>query len=399
MLTDVFGLKRPFPMSAATSLIGESLERPRNTEDDVEECETKGVGDAAVVILKRFLSAKSPRAQPFNFTLAWFTKKDVAYYPIPKDPNSDSNSEPEKCMIKPDYKAWSIRPISRALKKETLFKEVLNLVGWNKVSTNSDLNAQEGVQRHVAMALIQVYDYMIVEGVKYGYLAAGRASVLLYVDRGGDSDDAMKTLYYHLCVPGTDVHQHGPSHTAVAQLTTFYLHSFCSEAFTHNNLDIHRKAEATLEHWPNHYNGYEEYVTPLVNSQLTKSTELEPNSQAKSEESDGSWTNESKSKGKSKAKPKAKPKSKQQPGCNLSKNPKNPHRDDDNDRNGDNNPSRTPGLPQITAGQKRKYRHSTNNQQHRSVVTERYGITPGDRGYRARAYGPHIYSDWAISAT
>ncbi|KAI0860681.1 hypothetical protein F4860DRAFT_193211 [Xylaria cubensis] len=380
-LTDVFGLKRPFPTPNYTSLIERSLrKRAKNNENDVEDFETRGVADAVELILEEFLKANSPKAQPFNFTDAFFTKMEITYYLMPRDASSDPQKEPPKRQIKPDFKAWSTRPsggqmlafvcdykaahklnadnLKSVLANETLFMDVLNQLGWNNFSTDSKLNAQQKGQRHIAMALIQVYDYMIVEGVKYGYLAAGKSFILLYVDRDGDKD-AMKTLYYYPCIPGTDVDEHGSSHTAVAQLTTFYLHSLCSEAFTHKNLDIHRKrAEDTLKHWPKRYEEHDTHVNPLVNSQSSKE-ESAPNSQTKVEESDGSWTNDSKSKGKSKTNPKAKPKGK---GCSSSENPKNPGPD-----NGDNNPPRTPGLPQLTAGQKRKNRDSSYIEQHGSV--------------------------------
>ncbi|KAI0544093.1 hypothetical protein F4679DRAFT_577098 [Xylaria curta] len=57
----------------------------------------------------------------------------------------------------------------------------------------------------------------------------------------------------------------------LAQLTTFYLHSLCSEAFTHNKLDIHHKrAKAWLKHWPERYKDHDSHVNPLDNSQSSK---------------------------------------------------------------------------------------------------------------------------------
>ncbi|KAK4172145.1 hypothetical protein QBC36DRAFT_197707, partial [Triangularia setosa] len=101
----------------------------------------------------------------------------------------------------------------------------------------------------------QVFDYMITYGVSYGYVAAGRCLLLLYVDR-----DDWQTLYCHPCLPADDVGEPTNdwtdrlSHTAVAQLVSFCLSSFQSEALEGQSLEAALSvAKATLKRWPEPY--------------------------------------------------------------------------------------------------------------------------------------------------
>ncbi|KAK3364897.1 hypothetical protein B0T24DRAFT_659867 [Lasiosphaeria ovina] len=84
-----------------------------------------------------------------------------------------------------DYKAAhkvAIEHLRPAVGKEQLFFEVIARVN--------------GAEASVAMALTQVFDYMITYGISYGYVAAGRSLLLLYVDRNDP-----QTLYCHPCLP------------------------------------------------------------------------------------------------------------------------------------------------------------------------------------------------------
>ncbi|CAP62126.1 uncharacterized protein PODANS_5_10 [Podospora anserina S mat+] len=101
-----------------------------------------------------------------------------------------------------DYKAAhkvAIEYIRSATAKEHLFHEVVARINDDKLSRDEEVQRREQAEALIAMALTQVFDYMITYGVSYGYVAAGRCLLLLYVDR-----DDWQTLYCHPCLPADD---------------------------------------------------------------------------------------------------------------------------------------------------------------------------------------------------
>ncbi|KAI1737922.1 hypothetical protein F4680DRAFT_450600 [Xylaria scruposa] len=387
-LTAAFGDQKLFPSSEYTSYLKDELQlhTPIKNEDDVEEYEKRGVAGVVMLILMEFLEADPQKAQQYNFTNVNFRRGTLTRL---RTTNSDGSTDPRGII--PDFKAWSTRrsngdmlafvcdykaahkidvdSLESVADNRTLFMELLNLHRSNKSLTDHDLNKKEKKQRNIAEAFIQVYNYMIVEGVQYGYLAAGKALVFLYVDLESHSDDAMKTLYYHICIPEKDVPVHGPSHTSVAQLATFYLHALLSDALTHNRLDIHRhKVEVALQPWPKHYEGWDKYIKLLENlqstqpgSQKTQGSELGSLYEDESDdgpdplpEPDGSDDEPIVQKIKDKLK------GKQRCVPDGPDGPKN--HNDENDGDGDNDRSRTPtGLLWNTSGKEQK-QSSTNHQ-------------------------------------
>jgi hypothetical protein len=114
------------------------------------------------------------------------------------------------------FKVEDLRP---ALAKEELFMEVIKRTNGDKMEEE-----QDQADKRLAMALVQVFDYMIEYGVAYGYVTADTALVFLHVRQ-----DDLRTMYYHLCVPG-DNGNGDVKHTAVAQLASLCLLTLQSEA-------------------------------------------------------------------------------------------------------------------------------------------------------------------------
>ncbi|EGX87752.1 hypothetical protein CCM_09374 [Cordyceps militaris CM01] len=158
-----------------------------------------------------------------------------------------------------EYKAaHKISPesVKAAVAKETFFMEVIQRICSDKVSTD-EARENEKMEEAIAMALTQVFDYMVRYEVAYGYVAAGKSLLLLHVDRAD-----LQTLYCHTCLPEEDVGAVPDGaltddtlmHTAVAQLASFFLLSLRSEALRGASLEAaSQRASATLKPWPEPY--------------------------------------------------------------------------------------------------------------------------------------------------
>ncbi|KAF5139120.1 hypothetical protein E5D57_002910 [Metarhizium anisopliae] len=141
-----------------------------------------------------------------------------------------------------DY-VWSVEHLQEALQMETLFEDVNTRV-MSKSDTRQG-NAQEAWQEYIARILIRVFNFMIIYGVSYGYVAAGKFYVFLYYN-----PTEPQTLYHHLCVPENVVRDAANedgwstymSNTAVAQLASFCLQSLQSEAAEGPDLEASTQA-------------------------------------------------------------------------------------------------------------------------------------------------------------
>jgi hypothetical protein len=161
-----------------------------------------------------------------------------------------------------DYKAAhkvASEYLKPAVANEKLFMEVIGRANSSRSRSGAELREQEKAEEQIAMALTQVFDYMVRYGVAYGYIPAGKSLVFLHIDR---SDP--QTLYCHPCVPDEDVGESSDgdwtddkaSYTAVAQLASFCLLSLRSKAPRGASLDAaSREAEATLRKWSEPYDG------------------------------------------------------------------------------------------------------------------------------------------------
>lgn len=158
-----------------------------------------------------------------------------------------------------DYKAAhkiSTRYLKQTVAEETLFMRVIQQINSDKSKTDDELQEQDRAEALITMALVQVFDYMIKYGVAYGYVAAGKSLLFLYVDRAD-----LQTLYCHPCVPDEDVGEASAgdwadnmSCTAVAQLASFCLLSLQAEALKGPLLDAAlQRAEVTLRKWTEPY--------------------------------------------------------------------------------------------------------------------------------------------------
>ncbi|KAJ6779701.1 hypothetical protein PWT90_07312 [Aphanocladium album] len=158
-----------------------------------------------------------------------------------------------------DYKAAhkiSTELVRSAVAKETLFMEVTQRICNGKIN-NDVAREQEKAEEFMAMALTQVFDYMVRYEVAYSYVAMGKALLLLHVDRAD-----LQTLYCHPCVPEEDVGtvpdgvlaDDTMMYTAVAQLASFFLLSLRSEALRGVLLEeALQTAAATLKIWKEPY--------------------------------------------------------------------------------------------------------------------------------------------------
>ncbi|KAK2922977.1 hypothetical protein FoTM2_017219 [Fusarium oxysporum f. sp. vasinfectum] len=190
-----------------------------------------------------------------------------------------------------DYKAAHkvvLECLKPAVAKETLFMEVMERINSNKSLSDAELRGQDRAEELVAMALTQVFDYMVRYEVAYGYIAAGESLLFLHIDRANP-----QTLYCHPCVPDEDVGEASDgdwaddkvSYTAAAQLASFCLLSLRSEALKGASLDAaSRKAEAALKKWREPYDdaarllGAEDTNSPSASSsQATEGSEFMSN--------------------------------------------------------------------------------------------------------------------------
>ncbi|KAK4073278.1 hypothetical protein Purlil1_13117 [Purpureocillium lilacinum] len=158
-----------------------------------------------------------------------------------------------------DYKAahkFALEYLKAALRRERLFMEVIELINSDQYKKDTELRETEKQEARIAMALTQVFNYMVWYGVAYGYVAAGESLVFLHFDRAEP-----QTLYYHLCVPDEAVGEASAgdwgdqvSYTAVAQLASFCLLSVQSEALKGQSLDAAlQKAKKELATWGEPY--------------------------------------------------------------------------------------------------------------------------------------------------
>ncbi|KAK9234762.1 hypothetical protein V1525DRAFT_391123 [Lipomyces kononenkoae] len=137
-----------------------------------------------------------------------------------------------------EYKA------ARKLMVEDL-KSALPGKTFMEVTTDAEMQERDKTGERIAMALTQVFDYMVDRGVAYGYLTAGHALVFLHIKQRD-----LRTLYYHLSVPDEEADDENGglriSYTAVAQLASFCLLTLRSEALQGPLLE---KPEPDVESW------------------------------------------------------------------------------------------------------------------------------------------------------
>lgn len=152
-----------------------------------------------------------------------------------------------------DYKATHRIPmefLAAALGKETLFTESLEWIRANKNSTEPMVRERE--ETRIAIALIQVFNYMLWYGVSYGYIANGKSLVFLHYDQAEPL-----ALRWHLCIPDqmatratAEIQITQVPQTSVAQLASFCFLSLLSPALTgykyHNAMD---HAQSVLQKW------------------------------------------------------------------------------------------------------------------------------------------------------
>ncbi|KAF5023364.1 hypothetical protein F66182_4567 [Fusarium sp. NRRL 66182] len=269
------GERRLFHPQIVTEDWGQSIShKPARNENSVFDFEKSAVEHATCNIVSAFWNEEG-LGEKYGVTGLRFTRNFCGF------PHSNSGSHPgQPPLARPDgggirtrldgnenlafvfdYKAVhkiAAGQVKATVAKEMLFMEVIQRMNSNKLANEKQLREHQYAETLIAMALTQVFDYMIRYGVAYGYIAAGKCLLLLYIDR---SD--LQTLYCHPCVPSEDVGEvsagtwkERASYTAVAQLASFCLLSLRSEALWGTRLDsVSQMAEATLRKWKEPYKG------------------------------------------------------------------------------------------------------------------------------------------------
>ncbi|KAK8149449.1 hypothetical protein G3M48_006909 [Beauveria asiatica] len=167
-----------------------------------------------------------------------------------------------------DYKAahkFSVKHLEAALAKETLFVDVHEWVLREQCTRDPELLEQEQAEARIAMALIQVFNYMLSYAVDYGFVTAGKSLVQLTYDRAEPL-----VLRWRLCIPNnveaqgpgtTEAHISQLNQTAVAQLASFCLLSLRSTTLTGRSLEeaLHH-ANLHLKIWK--VTSYKDPTTP-----------------------------------------------------------------------------------------------------------------------------------------
>ncbi|OAA45720.1 hypothetical protein ISF_09588 [Cordyceps fumosorosea ARSEF 2679] len=177
-----------------------------------------------------------------------------------------------------DYKAahkFAVEDLEAALENETLFMDVYEWARTDQYKTDSTLRKKEREAAQIAMALIQVFNYMLWYGVGYGYVAAGKSLVLLYYNQAEPL-----VLRWHLCVadkmvirPAAELHVEQVSQTAVAQLASFCLLSLRSQALTGRPLqEAMNQTEGILKKWKRE--AYTDPVTPQESDDTDSSSSV-----------------------------------------------------------------------------------------------------------------------------
>jgi hypothetical protein len=328
----IFGEKRLFPESISAGRVRRlATRRPAAYEKDIDKFENAAVEDPVEEILEALLQVDPGAADKFHFAGMRFCNTDrglkqpddtevgndeaardeadqaqrTKQQPKPSkraatESNVDSPTYPDGLGFRTspkrgdmdrenlafcfDYKAAHkllAKDLKNALVKEKLFMEVVRRVNSGKM-TDNDTKEREHAEKRIAMALTQVFNYMLVRGTAYGYVTAGRALVLLHVNLKDP-----QTLYYHLCAPDVDVDTQGVDNlglmvyqTAVAQMLSFCLLSFQSEPIQGHLLEeLNRTVE--LKRWP----------YPYDEAECTDSSQSAPASQ-ETKESDSLYEEE-----------------------------------------------------------------------------------------------------------
>ena len=215
-INEVFGDKRLFPPSIVTiDKTDDACPYPAANENNIRIFEKIAIERPIRRILEKLLEVEPRLREEFNFTALQFSnnnrelmwqgktcqtgdsdRSEESTYPdglgLRKHPGGgESLAFVFGYMAAHKLKVEDLKP---ALAKEELFIETIQQNNGDKVEDN-----RVKANKQIAMALTQVFDHMIECGVAYGYVTAGEVLVFLNV-RQND----LRTLYYHLCVPGED---------------------------------------------------------------------------------------------------------------------------------------------------------------------------------------------------
>ncbi|KAM3509227.1 hypothetical protein MY11210_006410 [Beauveria gryllotalpidicola] len=272
--------RRLFHQESTTRDIGSNMSQRRaSNENDIDYFESFAVEDPVWEILRPLWDDEDLRTEYRCLQVDFSTNsRDVMAAQDFVEDSQERGRRIKPPSTKPD--GWGIRihpggaeshafafvhkaahklppePVKNAVAKETLFMEVTQRICSGKVS-NDVAREHEKTEEVIAMALTQVFDYMVRCEVAYGYVSSGKTLLLLHVDRAD-----LQTLYCHACVPEQDVGA-VPSgtltddtimYTAVAQLASFVLLSLRSEALRGASLEgASQAAAATLKMWKEPY--------------------------------------------------------------------------------------------------------------------------------------------------
>jgi len=116
--------------------------------------------------------------------------------------------------------------LEKGLRAMNVHREV---VQEYRIPTDKEKRQQYDVDKKVAFAVTQTFDYMIKSGLEYSYLSTGKAFIFLWVKEA----DPTTVLYHLITADGGRQMADDPKtnifHTAIGQVLSFSLLAFLSE--------------------------------------------------------------------------------------------------------------------------------------------------------------------------
>ncbi|KAK9233862.1 hypothetical protein V1525DRAFT_115382 [Lipomyces kononenkoae] len=274
-IKQAFGDRRLFSQSMNTrDKADDACPDPVAIEKHIDRFENVAIESPVRRILQKLLEVEPRIQEQFNFVQLRLScnnlelkgqsdidqagdasEQTVQTYPdglgLRKHPEGDEN-----LAFVYEYKAaheLMVEDLKPALARENLFMEVTLRARDNKTRIDAEMQERDKTDERIAMALTQVFDYMVDRGVAYGYVTAGQALVFLHIKQRD-----LRTLYYHLSVPDEEADDENGgfrvSYTAVAQLASFCLLTLRSEALQGSLLEkVLERANKELKKWPAPY--------------------------------------------------------------------------------------------------------------------------------------------------
>ncbi|KAI1856491.1 uncharacterized protein JN550_013790 [Neoarthrinium moseri] len=223
VIVEACGDGRLFYQESMTRDIGENISHRLAGSEDAETHFEKGAVEDPVLAIFQHLSGQEAIRAKYGYSRLQFSSnnREITHAsvgtPLPNEEDLD-HEKPERRSTGPNKRTASelrrkprtTNPDGAGLRTRPGGDEsvafVYDFKAAHKIAAKHDY-IEDGCraratrsEARLAMALTQVFDYMVTYGVAYGYLAAGESLLLLHVDRADP-----QTLFCYPCVPSEDV--------------------------------------------------------------------------------------------------------------------------------------------------------------------------------------------------